>query len=141
MRLTATMRRICPRSFAAPGRHRSAETLPRREIEMGVDRHHDDAERRHRVNIGADRPKPAEAHEYHGETAYEQDGDAEPDPRKEAREDALPERQADYGFQRTSARPQNQIGEEHAANPDDGSQSVECNSNSHSQLSPMMILL
>jgi hypothetical protein len=52
---------------------------------MSVDRHHCDAQRHHRVNIGADRPKPAKAHEYHGETAYEQNGDAEPDPSKEAR--------------------------------------------------------
>lgn len=67
--------------------------------------------------------------------AREQDGDAEPNPRKEAREDALAERQADCGFQRACARPQNQIREEHAANPD-GSQSVECNSNRPTQLFP-----
>src|SRR6516162_266750 len=63
----AYLPKVLRRCRPVAGRHRSAETLPRREIEMCVDRHHDDAERRHRVNIGAGRPKPAEAHEYHGE--------------------------------------------------------------------------
>jgi uncharacterized protein DUF4186 len=61
----AYLPKVLRRSRPVAGRHRSAETLPRRELEMGVDRHHDDAQHHHRVNKGAGRPKPTEAHEYH----------------------------------------------------------------------------
>jgi hypothetical protein len=84
--LVQLLRRLGP----ASGVRRDAEAFPRREEEMQVEQHHDDAQAHHQVDVERQAGEAAEGTEDHPEAADEQSHDRRADPRQEPREHPPP---------------------------------------------------
>src|SRR5262245_36790668 len=114
-----------------PRLHGTGKPAPVGEEEMQEQEHHEDAGRLHDMDVEPRAREPSEMEEQHGIAAREEYGDAGPDPGKETAEDPLPERKTQTRFERPGGGTQHHIGEEHAANPRDGSKRVKRNQHRH----------
>jgi len=79
----------------------------------------------HDVDMQRGARKPTEIEKHHAVAADEQKDDAHPHPREETAEDAVPERKPHRRLKRSHRLAQDHVGEEHAANPDDGGKDME----------------
>jgi hypothetical protein len=90
-----------------------------------IERDHHPTEALHQVDMQAQASEAAERHEHHPIAAREQQQDRDPDERKEFLEERAPELEPYRRIERARGGPQAHVGREHAANPNDGAENMQ----------------
>ena len=109
----------------------TAKAAPRRKEQMQEQQHHHDADGLHHVDMQWSAGEPAECAEQHHVAANQQKDDTRPHPREEAAEDPMPKGEPLGRLERPCGRTKHDVGEEHAAHPDDGGKHVERDEQCH----------
>ena len=113
--------------------HRPPEAPPGREVEVEEQQEHHPAGQVHDVDVDARTARSRRSRQQHVIAGEQQDGDAAQDDREEPAEHPVPQPQPVGRRQLGHARPQDDVGEEHAADPDGGGQRVQGDAEGHAR--------